>query len=72
MGISGWDAVPGNAERGLVGELARAILLAAVSDGIGRPCLRTSQPWSRTAGVTPSSRVSSRHSWPPNSTRPEG
>ena len=38
MGISGWDAVPGNAERGLVGELARAILLAAVSDGIGRPC----------------------------------
>jgi hypothetical protein len=30
MGISGWDAVPGDAERGLVGELARAILLAAV------------------------------------------
>jgi hypothetical protein len=25
MGISGWDAIPGDVERGLIGEFARAI-----------------------------------------------
>jgi len=52
MGISGWDAVPGDTERRLIGELARVIGSVAVSGGTGRPCLTTAQPWSSIAGVT--------------------
>lgn len=33
MGISGWDAVPADAERRFTGELARAIGSAAVPTG---------------------------------------
>jgi hypothetical protein len=52
MGISGWDAVPGDTERGLIGELACAIGSVAVSGGTCRPCLTAAQPWSSIAGVT--------------------
>ena len=52
MGISGWDAVPGDTERRLIGELTRVIGSVAVSGGTGRPCLTTAQPLSSIAGVT--------------------
>jgi hypothetical protein len=52
MGISGWDAVPGDAERGVIGELARAIGSVAVPGGTGRPGLATAQPWGSIADVT--------------------
>jgi hypothetical protein len=67
MGISGWDAVPGDAQRGFIGELARAIALAAVpADGPTVSDDGTAMEQHRRRD--PSSRVSARHSRPPRST----
>jgi len=66
------DAVPGDAERGLIGEVAGAIVLAAVSRGEGPTVSDDGTAMEQDRRRDSPSRVSSRHSWPPSSTSPGG